>query len=129
MTQLYFVGCSFIFDSHRIDEPVKTILKPVDEKNITIDDYPAVKQVECNIIRYAPTTGVGYVYWMKVVVWFFDGPSVTRCRFENNDMNFALLPDLSNFDQATGMVWTWNYEYLYTPSFLSTSVTSARSST
>lgn len=113
-TELYIVGCSFIFDSHRIDEPVKTVLKPGDEKNITIDDYPGVKQVECDITRYAPA--LGYVYWMKVVVWFFDGPSVTRCRFENNDMHFALLPDLSNFNQPTSMVCKYLDHLFWRPS-------------
>ncbi|BFI10356.1 hypothetical protein MPTK1_3g13550 [Marchantia polymorpha subsp. ruderalis] len=110
-----FVQCTCVYDTSRRTLTTKFLLKPGVNTSVEVDRCPGVKQVECDVTMYSsPKTEK---YYMKLLVWYFTGPSQTKFRFDNSKFYFAVAPDFTWSD--SGLVWSMDVEDYFTPKFLS----------
>ncbi|BBN05498.1 hypothetical protein MPTK1_3g13620 [Marchantia polymorpha subsp. ruderalis] len=116
--QEVFVQCTCVYDTYRRTLTPKFLLRPDANTTVEVDQCPGVKQVECDITRYSRPPNNEQKYYMKVLAWYFKGPSETKFKFDNGVLYYAVAPDLNNW-MNSGLVWTMDAENYYTPKFLS----------
>ncbi|KAG6557237.1 hypothetical protein Mapa_001164 [Marchantia paleacea] len=112
-----FLQCTCVFDTYRHVDPRKILLKPGVVVPVEVDYCSGAKQVECDITRYSRAPLQSEKYYMRVVAWYFKGPSQTKFKFDNSVLYFAVEPDFKWINSA--LVWAYDVEYYFTPKFLS----------
>ncbi|BFI30574.1 hypothetical protein MPTK2_3g13530 [Marchantia polymorpha subsp. ruderalis] len=112
-----FVQCTCVYDTYRRTFTPKFLLKPGANTSVEVDRCPGVKQVECDVTRYSRLPLAQEKYYMKLLVWYFKGPSQTKFRFDNSVFYYAVAPDFNWVNSA--LVWSMDVEYYFTPKFLS----------
>lgn len=90
-----FVQCTCVYDTYRRPLTPEFLLKPGDNTSVKVDLCPGVKQVECDITRYSRPPLAQEKYYMKVLVWYFKGPSQTKFSFDNTVLYFAVAPNFT----------------------------------
>ncbi|BBN05482.1 hypothetical protein MPTK1_3g13430 [Marchantia polymorpha subsp. ruderalis] len=119
-----FLQCTCVYDTYRRTLAPKFFLRPGSNTTVAVDKCSGAKQVECDITRYSRAPFPAAKYYLKILVWYFKGPSQTQFKIDNTYLYYAVAPNFVWTISSLSWASLLEVEYYFTPSFLSSATES-----